>query len=81
MKDWSTLKKLIKNQNPVEVWLKGVKHFDAQNPVIGPLIMEVDIAKKKKKKGLSKFLDKAPGIRDLEIRERLNKLCEKEYFF
>ena len=44
--------------------------------------MEVDIAKKKKKKkGLSKFLDKAPGIRDLEIRERLNKLCEKEYFF
>ena len=43
--------------------------------------MEVDIAKKKKKKGLSKFLDKAPAIRDLEIRERLNKLCEKEYFF
>ena len=42
--------------------------------------MEVDIAKKKKK-GLSKFLDKAPGIRDLEIRERLNKLCEKSTFF
>lgn len=27
--------------------LKDVKHFDAQNPVIGSLIREVDIRKKK----------------------------------
>ena len=35
----------------------------------------------KKKKDLSKFLDKAPDIRDLEIQWRLNKLSEINEFF
>ena len=56
---------------------KDVKHFEAQNPIIGSLIKEVDIGKKK---DLSKFLDKTPDIRDLEIRSRLNKLREKMNF-
>ena len=34
-----------------------------------------------KKKDLSKFSDKAPDIRDLEIQSRLNKLSEKNEFF
>ena len=34
-----------------------------------------------KKKDLSKFLDKAPDIRDLEIQSRLNNLSEKNEFF
>ena len=34
-----------------------------------------------KKKDLSKFLDKAPDIRDMEIQSRLNKLSEKNEFF
>ena len=34
-----------------------------------------------KKKDLSKFLDKAPDIRELEIQSRLNKLSEKNEFF
>ena len=33
-----------------------------------------------KKKDLSKFLDKAPDIKDLEIQSRLNKLHEKNEF-
>lgn len=40
-------KNMIKNQNPIELLSNGVKHFDAQNPVIGSLIMEVDIRKKR----------------------------------
>ena len=44
------------------------------------MIKEVDVGKKKKK-GLSKFLDKAPDIRDLEIQSRLNKLNEKNEFY
>ena len=40
-------KNMIKNQNPIELLSNGVKHFDAQNPVIGSLIMEVDIGKKR----------------------------------
>ena len=34
-----------------------------------------------KKKGFNKFLEKTPDIRDLEIRERLNKFREKDEFF
>ena len=70
-------KKNIKNQNPVELLFKDVKHFDAQNSVIGSLIREVDIGKKK---DFSKFLDQAPDVRDLEIRENLNKLENNEFF-
>ena len=55
-----------------------MKHFDAQNPRIGFLIKEVDISKKK---DLSKFLDKALHVRDLEIQSRLNKLHDKNEFF
>ena len=43
----SISKNIIKNQNPIELLLKDVKHFDAQNPVIGSLIREVDIGKKR----------------------------------
>ena len=57
---------------------KDVKDFDAQNPVIGSLIIEVDIDKKK---DLNKFLDKAHDVRDLEIQSRLNKLHKKRNFF
>ena len=42
----SISKNIIKNQNPIELLLKDIKHFDAQNPVIGSLIREVDIGKK-----------------------------------
>ena len=62
----------------IELLFNVVKHFDAQNPVIGSLIQEVDI---RKKKGLSKFLAKAPNIRDLKVKSRLNKLREKDEFF
>ena len=64
-------KNIIKNQNPIELLFKDVKHFDAQNPVIGSLIREVEIGRKK---DWSKFIDKAPDVRDLELWSRLNKL-------
>ena len=57
---------------------KHVKHFDVQNLLIGSLILEVDIGKKK---DWSKLLDKAPDIRDLELRSRFNKLQDGREFF
>ena len=45
-------KNIIRNQNPMEFLFKNLKHFDAQNSVIGNLIKEIDIVKKK---DLSKF--------------------------
>ena len=70
-------KKILKNQNPIDLLFKHIKYFDAQNRVIGSLIKEVDIGKKK---NLSKFLYKVSDLRELEIRFRLNKLCEKNGF-
>ena len=37
------LRNMIKNQNPVELLFKDIKHFDAQYARIGSLIQEVDI--------------------------------------
>ena len=72
------MQNIIKNQNPIELLFKDVKHFNAQNPVIGFLIREVDVGRKKDR---SKFLDKAPNIRDLELRTILNKLRNGREFF
>ena len=67
-------KNIVRNKNLIELLFKDVKHFDAQNPVIGSLIKEVNIGKKK---DLSTFLDQV-DIRDLEIQSRLNKPCKKK---
>ena len=56
---------------------KHLKHFDAQNPVIGNLIKEIEIGKKK---DLIKILKDAPDIIDLELRSRLNMLRDDETF-
>ena len=40
-------KNIIRNKNPIELLFKDVEHFDAENPVIGSLIKEVDISKEK----------------------------------
>ena len=70
-------KNVIRNQNPIEFLFKHLKHFDAQNPVIGNLIKEIEIGKKK---DLSKILKDAPNIIDLELRSRLNILRDDETF-
>ena len=41
-------KNVIRNQNPIELLFKDLKHFDAQNPVIVNLIKEIDVGKKVK---------------------------------
>ena len=71
-------KNIIKNQNPIKLLFKDVKHFNAQTPVIGFWIQEVDVGRKK---DLSKFLDKTPGINGLELRSRLNKFSNGREFF
>ena len=70
------LRNIIKNQNPIELLFKDVKHFDAQKPC--DWLSNLRSWYWGKKKGLSKFLAKAPDIRDLEIRSGLKKLREKD---
>ena len=68
-------KNVIRNQNPIEFWFKDLNHFDAQNPVTGNFIKEIDIGKKKY---INKILKGAPDIIDLELRLRLNRLRDNE---
>ena len=44
---WTLPQKYNKNQNFIELFFKDIKHFDAQNPVFGSLIKEVDVGKKR----------------------------------
>ena len=67
-------KNVIRNQNPIEFWCQR-HNFNAQNPVIGNFIKEIDISKKKY---ISKILKGAPDIIDLELRLRLNRLRDNE---
>ena len=64
-------KNVFRNESPIEFLFKNLKHFDAQNPVIGNLIKEIDIGKKK---DLSKILKGAASIIDLELMLRLKGL-------
>ena len=64
-------KNVIRNQNPLKLVFKHIKHFDGKNPVTGSLIRAIHVGKKD---DLSKLLAKAPSIKDLEIRSRLEFL-------
>ena len=66
----SNIKK--RNQKSKPFWaLNNISTFDAENPVIGSLLQEIDIGKKDV---LSKILTKAPNPRHIELRSRLDKL-------
>ena len=64
-------KSIIRNQSPLELSFKNTKHFDGRNPVIESLTREINLGKKD---DLGKLLSKAPSIKDLEIRSRLDLL-------
>ena len=63
-------KNIIRNKNSVELLFKDVKHFDAQNPVIGSLIKEVDVGKKRRFEQIYRQSSQ-------HKRPRLNKIHEK----
>ena len=50
--------------------------FDAQNPIIGNLLREIDVGEKYI---TSKLLKKAPNIKDVEIQSRLKVLKNRNF--
>ena len=64
-------KNAVKKENPLELVLKDIFRFNAQNPVIGSLMREIDFGKKDT---LSKLLAKAPNPKEMKIIERLHRL-------
>ena len=65
-------KRIFRKQNPLELVFEDISTFDAQNPIVGSLLRELDI----EKKGLvGEVIKKVPrsGI-DLDIQKRLETL-------
>ena len=65
------------NNNPLDVVYKGKAKFDVQNPIIGDLLKEINKGKLSDDEYFKKTKT-APDIRDLDIKERFNKLFERD---
>ena len=66
-----------RTENPLALLFKDVANFDAQNPVIGSLLREIDLGKRSTNSDLiKKSLSKAPDINDTLLLQRFKKFKE-----
>ena len=74
-------KNILRRQNPLELVFEDISTFDAENPIVGSLLRELNNGKKLMTGDLVKKVPGPPGV-DFAIRNRLNKLKErkKQYF-
>ena len=69
-----TSKNIIIRQNPLELVFEDISTFDAKNPIVGSLLREIDIKKKKQSDSdFIKSLPSQPG-KEFEIQKRLDRL-------
>ena len=66
-------KNILKRQNPLEVVFEDVSTFDAENPIVGSLLREIDLNKKQTDIDFIKSLPSQPE-KEFEIQKRLDKL-------
>ena len=66
-------KNILRRQNPLELVLEDISTFDAENPVVGSLLRETDIKKKRLDSDFIKSLPGQPG-KEFEIKKHLDKL-------
>lgn len=66
-------KNIIRRQNPLELVFEDISMFDAEIPIVGSLIREIDLNKKQTESG---FIKSLPGVtgKKFEIQKRLDKL-------
>ena len=66
-----------RTENPLILLFKDVATFDAQNPIIGSLLREIDLAKESKNSDLiNKRLDKASNINDTILIHSFKKFID-----
>ena len=64
-------KSVWRTENPLALLFKDVANFDAQNPVIGSLLREINLRKRSTNSDLiKKSLSKAPDINDMILLQR-----------
>ena len=66
-------KNILRRRNPFELVLEGVSTFDAENPIVGSLLRELDFFKKGTDSDFIKNLPSDPG-KEFEIKKRLDRL-------
>ena len=62
------VKNVWRKENPLELLFEDVSKFDAQNPVTGSLLKEIDVGKKQ---GKSDPLSSAPNIKQCYFKEKI----------
>ena len=70
-------KNILRRQNPSELVFEDISTFDAENPVVGCLLKEIDLKKKQSDSNFIKSLPSHPG-KEFEIKSRLEKLRREE---
>ena len=70
-------KNILRKQNPLELVFEDISTFDAENPIVGSLLRELDVGKKSLASDLIKNASGPPG-QNFEIEKRLNKLKDFE---
>ena len=66
-------KNILRRQNPLELVFEDIPTFDAENPIVGSLVREIDIKKKQSDSDFIRSLPSQPG-KEFEIQKRLDKL-------
>ena len=68
-------KNIIRRQNPIEIVFEDVSTFDAENPIVGSLLIETDLNKKQTDSDFIKSIPSHPG-KEFEIKKRLDRLSD-----
>ena len=66
-----------KNDNPLDVVFREKAKFDAQNPIIGSLLEEINKGKITED-GRIKAVKSAPNTKDLDLQDRFNEIFDKK---
>ena len=66
-------KNILRRQNLLELIFKDISTFDAEDPIVGGLLREIDIKKKQSDSDFIKSLPSHPG-KEFEIQRRLDNL-------
>ena len=68
-----TSKNILRRQNPLELVFEDISTFDAENPIVGSLLREIDLKKKQSDSDFIKSLPSHPG-KEFEIKKRFDRL-------
>ena len=70
-------KNILRRQNPLELVFEDISTFDAENPIVGSFLRELDVGKKNLSSVLVKKAPTPPGV-DIALRNRLNRLRDRQ---